>query len=317
MMRPPAVITGVATGDVATQPLDFPRNEDFRLSLDYLTARVDAPWREVSEKLSKELGASCLLGRAKNGYTHSVDLAIGEDVFASVHASPTSENMREPCVIVPGNVSATVERALRKCNFKYRVSRKDAALDMYDAEYFPVLVSVLKKHASLHEPKPLKTACAGDWLHPVKGRTFYVGARTSRVMFRLYEWGRCHGEDPNWIRFEVEYKPQEDAERYAAADMTAADIFAAFGVPAVGQALCISADDVPQIPSAPPRVRRDVVRARNALAHQYGKTVESWLRDCGGDPAAFVSDVLEAIERVRERANRPDAPRVLMPELSP
>lgn len=316
-MRPPSGNTGVATGDVATQPLDFSGNGDFRLSLDYLSCRVDGSYSDVVNDLSRAVGASIGIGRAKHGYTHATDLFIGEDMFASVWSSPRSESMREPFVVVPGESSGVVERALVRCGYKYRVARKDAALDMFDAEYFGILVSLLKMFANEHLPKPLKTAVAGDWLNPVKGRTFYVGARTSRVMFRLYEWGRCHGEDPNWIRFEVEYKPQEDEERYAAAALSAADIFAAFGHPVVGAALGIPLHEVVNIPSASPRVRRDVARARRALAMQYGRTVERWLADCGGDPHILVSEILESVKAARDKSRLLEAPAVHMPELSP
>lgn len=296
------------------QVTDFPTGGKLRLTLDYFTARIESGAVDCLDGLARELGASLSLGRPRYAYSHGVNFLFGEDKFAEAWYSPGSDALSHPVVCVPGDSAGTVERAVRKLGWKYRVSRKDAALDLYDAEYFPVLVGVLKKYAVAHG---LKTSCAGDWVNPVKGRTFYVGARSSRVMFRLYEWGRCHGEDPNWVRFEVEYKPQSEAERYAAADLSAMDAFSALGYPVIGKPLGIRLEDVCVLPGGAPRIRHDVARARRALVCQYGNTVERWLKDCGGDPAQFVAEVFEAVSRERERERLSVAPAVDMPELSP
>ena len=66
-----------------------------------------------------------------------------------------------------------------------------------------------------------------------------------------------------------------------------------------------------------PRVRRDVERARRALAAQYGKVIEAWLRDAGGDPQAFVVELLVAVEHQRNVRTWASASPVHLEELNP
>ena len=64
-----------------------------------------------------------------------------------------------------------------RSGFGWYVTRMDAALDVYDASLFVLLVETAKQWA---EDRAMSTKVAGDWFGKGKGRTFYLGARSSR-----------------------------------------------------------------------------------------------------------------------------------------
>lgn len=298
--QPPACNTGVAT-------------PTHTLVLDYLAAHVDAPVQAVVETLAAELGTVPRLGRGMHGYSHSAELCSGDDVWCRIFYTPGGT----PWLQASGQNAQPVENALRRLLLPYRVTRKDAALDLYDAEWFPVLADVGKRHATAHAP-PLKVEHAGDWQYGQKGRTLYLGSRSSRAFIRLYEKGRKERMDPNWIRLEVQYNPQGEVEQKQAAQMTAAQVWTLRCFPIFGQAIGLDPAALFDYPeTTTPRVRRDQERARRALADQYGKTITRWLADAGGDPVAFVAELLHSIEHQQRVRNWTAAPPANAPELQP
>lgn len=309
--QPPACNTGVATPThpVATSPT-------YLVRLDYLACHIDVAVDEAVDKLMAELGCQHKrLARGMHGYSHCCEVMSGDDVWCRVFYSHEGT----PFVQASGDNAQPVEDAIRRAKLPYRVTRKDAALDLYDAEWFPVLAEVGKAYAVAHDPQ-LKVEFAGDWLHRVKGRTLYIGARSSRFFIRLYEKGRKEGDDPNWIRCEVQYNPQDTLAQLAATEMTPAQIwclraYAIFGA-TIGVEPAELFDYVSDLPHVP-RIRRDEVRARSAVCAQYGKVIERWIRDTGGDAEAFVSALLAGIEHERIVRNRRPGAEVHAPELSP
>jgi hypothetical protein len=199
--------------------------------------------------------------------------------------------------------------------FGFEVTRMDAALDLYDAEWFPILVDQGKRWANEHR---LTTDQRGDWLNPAKGRTWYLGARSSRFFHRIYEKGRKERVDPNWVRCEIEYKPHSREERASAGYLSAAQLWAMHAGPIFGRVIGLDLGEVFALPvHKPERVRRDVDRARGALCAQYGKVLGVWLQECGGDPVALVADLMAGIEHQSRVRDWQQAPVVESPELSP
>lgn len=292
--QPPSSNTGVPT-------------PTYTITLDWFAAHVEAEAADFVPHLAAELGCQYRLGRPLNGYSHAADLVSGDDLWAKV----CYEHNGTPWVQATGCNAQPVENALKRRGWAYRVTRKDAALDLYDAEWFPILTDVLKKHAHA-APRPLKVGYDGDWEYGKKGRTLYIGSRQSRSLIRLYEKGRKERSDPNWIRVEVQYNPQNESEALSAATMTAAQIWTLRCYPACGQVIGIEPEELFDYPAVvQTRTKRSQERARRALCDQYGKTVMEWVRDCGGDPAAFCAELLSGIEhqqRVRAQAAAPACP---------
>jgi Replication initiation factor len=293
--QPPSSNTGVPT-------------PTYTVSLDWFAAHIEREITLLVPELAAELGCQYRLGRPINGYSHAADLVSGDDLWCKVCYSPDGT----PWLQATGSNSQPVENAIKRRRWTYRVTRKDAALDLFDAEWFPIIVAALKSHA--HDaPRPLKVEYAGDWEYGVKGRTLYVGSRQSRALIRCYEKGRKERADPNWIRVEVQYNPQSESESRSAAEMTAAQIWTMRCFPACGKVIGIEPAELFEYPTdqALARPKRSQDRARRALCDQYGKTLLQWVRDHHGDAQSFVADLLQGVEhqqRVRMQSRAPLAP---------
>lgn len=107
---------------------------------------------------------------------------------------------------------AAVERL--RGDFPHRCTRVDSCADFDAPRAFESLYRAcrrVKKHHNIIGGK------AGDWEDfPEKGRTLYLGAKTSTTRMRLYEKGKqpeyAHLDRPNWTRIEVQVRPVKEAK---------------------------------------------------------------------------------------------------------
>lgn len=291
--------------------MDKSRQPVTTITLDYLAAGVETDPQSYGTDLAKYLGGEVVPARPRNGYQWGYAIECQDAILAEFHGRPG-----EPLwTFATGFKSQMLHDYLTARGFDWYVTRHDAALDCYDPEWFPVLVETAKRYA---KARVMSTAVAGDWLHPIKGRTFYLGARSSRFFHRIYEKGRKERGDPGWIRCELEHKPQERADRYAARVLTAPQLWAMYAGPIFGAALGLDLGDVFAMQTdRAPRPERSQERARRALCDQYGNTLERWLQDCGGDPQALVAEVLVGIDHARRVRRWGPGAVVHAPELSP
>lgn len=84
-----------------------------------------------------------------------------------------------------------------------RASRIDLAIDVFDGMLTP------GSFMSAFEVGNIKCrARDAQWIKDVrnKGRTLYIGKRSSKQMMRVYHKGAEQGTDENWIRLELEMK---------------------------------------------------------------------------------------------------------------
>lgn len=281
------------------------------ITLDYLAGSVFGDPEKFGKELAAYLGGGIRIARPRNGFTHGFAVEVQDEIRAEFHVSPASKNPL--WVFATGQKSQALSNFLTEGVWDWYVTRQDAALDIYDPQAFPLLVQAARSHA---EAAGLTTAVAGNWDRPDRGRTFYLGSRSSRYFHRIYEKGRKERVDPSWIRCELEHKPDRYPDRVAATKLSAAQLWAMHAGPIFGKALDLDLAEVFLQPAArAKRVARDCDRARRALAAQYGKTIGQWLREAGGDPSAFVSELLAAIEH-QERVRLWDrAAHVEMPSL--
>jgi hypothetical protein len=285
--------------------------DNYTIVLDYLAASVAMHGQDLGDKLAAFYGGEVQLTRPKNGYTFGYRVAVGDDTLCEFHLRDGDD----PWVFATGSKSQDLKEFLDgvKLLHEVRVTRMDAALDLYDSEWFPILVQHGKRWAQAHG---LSTDQRGDWLKPLKGRTWYLGSRSSRFFHRIYEKGRKERVDPNWIRCELEYKPQHEQERINAIELTAPQLWAMHAGPIFGKLLGLDLAEVFDMPAGRPAyVRRDVDRARAALCAQYGKTLTAWLQECGGDPVELVAAIMAGIEHQSKVRQWTEATRVSAPEL--
>jgi hypothetical protein len=91
----------------------------------------------------------------------------------------------------------------------HRVSRADVCEDYSGARCWRRLS---KLGIRVADECGVKTRTAGDWLRGKDGRTLYVGGRTSYVQGRIYEKGKQLGENPDWVRVELQARPSGEGK---------------------------------------------------------------------------------------------------------
>lgn len=114
---------------------------------------------------------------------------------------------------VKGEHSPSVVEKLRE-RYAHRVTRVDACADFDAPGAFQRLYKACRTVKKAHG---IVGGKFGDWEDfPEKGRTLYLGARSSVTRARLYEKGLQpeyqHLNKPNWVRLEVQVRPAGDAK---------------------------------------------------------------------------------------------------------
>jgi len=279
----------------------------YTTTLDYLAGTVSTEFPELLAALENYYGAKRQRIKGRNGYTDGYALMTGDETVCEAHCRADEH----PWVFATGWRSQALHDCLRGSGLGWYVTRMDAALDVFDCSLFPVMVDAAKRWAASRD---MVTNLAGDWIACERGRTFYLGSRSSRCFHRIYEKGRKERTDPNWLRCELEYKPQSKDERFSATVLTAPQLWAMHAGPIFGECLGLDLGEVFQsFPTARPK--RDYERSCQALAAQYGKTIQRWMRDTGGDPVAFVAELLAAVEHQQSVRLWQSAPNPRYPEL--
>lgn len=209
--------------------------------LDYYAATVEADPRVLANQLEEgsEEGRIATLDRGWKQYTDGLACtSSGAHVY---FGGPNPH----PHVRASGESAHGVAQVLRQHHPQHRVTRVDVAYDYASGTAWDETVRDLTARAHRHR---LSTRLIGSPTDPEKGRTLYVGSRSSSVFLRAYEKGKqlheqgwkiwtidgvrtfqrgwqpddTSSETPNrhWVRVEVEYKPQKREEKAAAAQLT-------------------------------------------------------------------------------------------------
>ena len=234
-------------------------------------------------------------GRAKNGYLHAWDVKRGDHLVASVwwggnpgvHVLGTGEDA--PLV------ASVLARGRVYSGWEVLPTRVDACMDWVKELMFSGLAAQLIQYALDNE---IKIDQKGDW-ERCKGRTLYLGSRSSVVQLVLYEKGYQTGAaefDPrlkDWVRLEVRVYPAKHA-RASVAEWGPGDAFSA------SKWVVGAMDTIGWRGLEPYRVGNvwrpaDDQRARLALIRQYARIMQRWSSELGGW-AEFGSVVDSAVE---------------------
>jgi hypothetical protein len=114
---------------------------------------------------------------------------------------------------VKGEQTPVVVEALR-ARFPHRCTRMDSSVDFDAPRAFQRLYRACRQVKTAHR---IIGGKAGDWEDfPEKGRTLYIGSKSSVTMARLYEKGLqpeyAHLARPNWVRLEAQIRPAKEAK---------------------------------------------------------------------------------------------------------
>ena len=285
------------------------------IGLDWLTAIVVAEADWLIGELAQATGLEPRTCRPLKGYGYqqAVGLYGGDTPTMTVMAGPN----RNPCIVAIGEHSDRAHRLLAN-RFPHRctASRKDACVDLGDADWFDVLTA---NAVQIANRRALRLDNRGDWFAPGSpaGRTLYVGSRDSECYLRIYEYRKHHKHGPN-VRLELEYKPQSPEGKGWLFGASPAEILGRS--PLVVELLeRIGVDVSRTIPRLASKAPTSLERAMSALLHQYGALLrDRVLPTLNNDAAALGPYLLQALaaqEDDRQKISAAAKNRVPLPPL--
>lgn len=172
-----------------------------------------------------------------------------------------------PHIIGSGQSADIARRIAKALNCKGRTSRIDIACDSLEG-WLPAEGRALA-WADAHP----KTAIIhmGDIYRQERGRTIYIGAPSSERRIRIYEKGIQLGQDPSWVRVELQYRPNNRNAKAWAFDSSIRDIADSSRAFVALRAF----EGLYTPPAYQPPARQPLL----ALAHQYGNVLREHVPD--------------------------------------
>lgn len=200
----------------------------------------------------------------RNGYLRGAKVAHGSDTLCSLWWGGN-----------PGvHLKATGKRARLLAPYLQQIgvipSRVDAAEDFAE----PGLADRLfKSSVAWAIDRKIRLHYEGDWARS-KGRTLYLGARSSTAQLVIYEKGHQVGGNPDWVRLEVRLYPKRNRDQVAV--MTPGQIMGASPWIARMFSECFGWDHFQPITIGTVRELTTEEKARKALIQQYSKIISRW-----------------------------------------
>lgn len=222
---------------------------------------------------------------ARNGWRYAVQLHHGSRVYCTV-SMENSATVRH-CFNLQwtGSDSNRGAEIARRLFPGHSVTRLDVAIDACFSASSSGLTPgvVLAGCVDVAVAHRLSTTMLGDWSgRDESGRTLYIGSAKSALRARVYEKGRQPDTlpaDPDWLRFELVYRPKGQTLRQAASIRTPYDIAVSFPAFAeIVQAYYHDISDVAvpvQLSETYNRHDLDVDRALDHMFTQYKKCLRA------------------------------------------
>ena len=171
---------------------------------------------------------------ARNGWRYAVQLHHGSRVYCTI-SMENSATVRH-CFNVQwtGSDSNRGAEIARRLFPGHSVTRVDVAIDACFSDSVSGLNPgvVLAGCVDVAVSHRLGTTMLGDWSgRDESGRTLYIGSAKSAIRVRVYEKGRQPDTmpfDPDWVRFELVYRPKGQALRQSASILTPYDIASSY-----------------------------------------------------------------------------------------
>jgi DNA relaxase NicK len=214
-----------------------------------------------------------------------------------------------PFLECKGKLSGDIAAAIRG-KLHHRPSRVDVAIDRSGQQLFVELDQLAK---AFEKKYGLRRDYAGaDVENRDRGTTIYLGSRLSQVFVRIYQKGLqlaeamgLTGDDipdelRNWVRIELEFKPQKTKAKQVAA---VAEPSAFWGLSQwtsdfAMQALSLVSERV----NVSERRESDHQRALRFMAQQYRAHLQQLLHDCKGDYEAAMETLLDLADLLPAKA---------------
>lgn len=222
---------------------------------------------------------------ARNGWRHAVQLHHGSHVYCTIsmeNGATVKKCLNFQWTGADSNRGTEIARRLFP---GHSVTRVDVAIDACFSSSTSGLSTgvVLAACVDVAISHQLSTTMLGDWSgRDQSGRTLYIGSAKSSLRARVYEKGRQPDTvpaDPDWLRFELVYRPKGQVLRQQASILTPYDIAVSF--PAFYEIVKTYYHDledlsVPvQLSEVVNRHQTDVDRALEHMLFQYKKSLRA------------------------------------------
>jgi hypothetical protein len=276
----------------------------YSVTVDCVSATVDAPVESLVHRLNKILGTEAQPGRPLPGlgYVRAAELRTPGNVRMALVMWGGQHD--KPHVYAIGKEeydSPALYAALRHAyTGRWSPSRLDLALDLDHPEAFDLVVPHFIAAA---DRRDMKLSQMGDW-HRGKERTLYVGARTSRAYVRIYEFNACHGYGPP-CRIELQLRPKSNTRQHIAERTPTELLYSSDVINAVITTLGLDLGCQAEALSPGARPPADLERKLNWLASQALPSMLQILAHVGGDPVGL-------LDAIMARASEIEAQRALM-----
>lgn len=251
---------------------------------DWYAATVETAPETLLELAATSLGDEApQLVKGQNGYAHGWEIRRAGSRAAVVYGGGVHDR---PHIVGTGQDAESVAGLLRRRHGRvpHQVARADVCVDTdTPGAYVELRGQLLERLGSArgHELVPHD---------PDDGATTYVGRYSSEVMGRLYEKGKQlpRADRPDWVRFELQLRPQK-ARKHWAATATPVDLLGA------ARWSRRFAEEVLALAAARPPARSERVSdldgAIETMTRQYGARILELLDVHGGDPATFTLEL--------------------------
>lgn len=220
----------------------------------------------------------------KNGYERAYLVARGETVLARVQYGGSAVGARV-WANASGDQAPEFAEVVRRNFNGHRLLRADVAIDYDEEGAWDSLAGLAIQTADAYG---LKVKHVGDFHREQDGRTIYIGSRTSAAMQRLYEKGKQLGRSPNWVRQELELKPQNENAKVLYGLVSPEEMYQATKwTQHIWEVLNGPSAAVRPAAAGSIRKQSDDERALEFMAKQYGNVLRRLLEAKGGDLESF------------------------------
>lgn len=263
---------------------------------DWYSCTIDAsPDSLVSVARSIYPNLDYVVGRAKLGYEFC-DCLLNPDGSPFMSVMWGGGNGSRVYAVASGSNAVAFSSFIRKYFPVHYLTRCDLAVDFDEPLAWVTLSRCLKM---ISEETKVSLRYFGDQGKDFSGvsstdsgRTLYLGSRSSASMFRLYEKGKKEGggASPDWVRLELEFKPQYNEAKTFFASASPADIYSASKI---GRTMlkAFTENQLNVLPASKSSVS-DFERALFHVKQQYKNTFLELLDVCGGDKLEFANRLL-------------------------
>ena len=252
---------------------------------DWYTASIPAKPQIVLDALAGAYDmADVLPSTPKMGYERAYKVARGETVLARIQfGGPNVGDNVWACA--SGENAPEFAGIVRSIFPGHNLLRADVRLDYDEEGAWDSLAALAIETADKYR---LKLKHHGDFHREKDGRTLEIGSRSSAAFERIYEKGKQLGESPNWVRAELELKPQNERAKLVYSYASPEQMYLATKWT---QHLyeVLNGPSAAMRPAAPGTVRKksDDERAMEFMSKQYGNVLRRKLEALGGDLESF------------------------------